>query len=100
MTMQQTHGRPQPRRLTVDTTGGQARFNAETIHLQVSCEAGVVRLYFSETAYTANTDEYIELDSAVASESFYEGPANIGALWLRGVGGAATVTMVGYLKKV
>lgn len=100
MTMQQTHGRPQPRRLTVDTTGGQARFTAETIHLQVSCEAGVVRIYFTEAAYIANTDEFIELDSAVVSESFYEGPANVSALWLRGVGAAATVTMIGYAKKV
>lgn len=98
--MQQTHGTPEPHTWDVDTTGRAYGFRKEIFHLQVSANSGVVRVYFSQAAFDANTDEFVELDAAAAE--FYEGPAwvRMDGVWLRAVGGAAQVTAVGYYKIV
>lgn len=96
--MNQTHGRPVARTVTVSATPtaaeGRVSLGGETIHLQVSPQSGTVRVYFTLDAFNRDTDEFIEL----AATNFYEGPAFAREVFLRGVGGPATVTVVGYLK--
>jgi hypothetical protein len=98
--MNQTHGRPVARTVTVTTTptavSGRVSLGGDSIHLQINPSTGVVRIYFSEAAFTANLDEFIELDAAASD--FYEGPAFARDIWARGVGGDATFNVVAYLK--
>lgn len=104
--MNQTHGRPMARTLTVTATpsltAGRVRLDAPTIYLQVNGGgSGTVRIYFSQEAFErvvaggiAATDQYVE----IGPTGLFQGPAYVTELFAVGVGGPATFQVVGYAK--
>lgn len=105
--MYQTHGTPQIARWSVDTAGGRYDIPQKTIYLQLTVHSGTVRVYFDQETFDADsaaaalpgTGERI-LELAAATTDYFEGPAKVDRLWLRGVGGAAVVSYVSYSKAV
>lgn len=107
--MNQTYGVPEPHAWSVDTTGGHFAFDAPTLFLQANPDSGVVRVYFRQADFDADAgapsnthtgQRFIELSAVPPRADFFEGPVSARGIWLRGVGGAATVTVVGYTRPV
>lgn len=101
----QTHGKPFVRTITVPTTANltanRHRLDGETMFLQINPTSGTVRIYFSLEAFQrviasgiGATDEYLELGAT----DFFEGPAQVSELFAVGIGGTATFQVVGYRK--
>lgn len=89
-------GVPDVFRATIDTTGRDHGIASFTHFLQISNEgANDLRVYFTQEDF-ANDDKYIELDAVIG---FYEGPAEVGRVWFKAVGGNTDVFAIFYARR-
>ncbi len=101
----QTHGVPTPQRWAVTATGGEYALKSNAIFLQISplsTNAVPIRIYFTEAAFDADVgtpaltgigEEVLEL----GPDDFFSGPVHaVNSIWMRGVAGTATATVLSY----
>lgn len=89
--METRGGRPRTQRVSVTAVGAPLALPFPAKFLQISNEgAAPLRIYWTGEDFTADTN-YIEL---ALTTGFFEGPAEIATIWLRGAGGVSNPVIV------
>jgi len=96
MSLVQTRGGyPHVLRAAIDTTGRSHDFPSSSIWVRIRTTLFPVRVYFNEEDFTANAN-YIQVPvpAAETPHGEWSGPLEIDKVWLKGIGGTASVELV------
>ena len=103
--MQARGGIPQVFRASIDSTGREHRFGSPIFWLKARNKGAVVlKLYFKEADFDDDVN-YVELPVAAATDPWgqWEGPVELIAansqIWLKSVGAASAVEVVGFQRR-
>jgi hypothetical protein len=98
--MQTRGGVPEVFRDTI-TTGGRAHsFRSFLSYIIVRALTNPCRIYFTEADYIADAN-YVTVPIPAATTPYgeWQGPTEIGEIWLRGVTGSSDIEIVGFQRR-
>ena len=98
--METRGGWPHVIRASLTTTGRELQIPFVTKFVQIRTADFPARVYFTQENFD-NDDGYIEVPVAAAATPYGEwsGPTEIQSIWIKGIGGTASIELVAYQRR-